>query len=351
MPFYISLDGSEKKGPYTIEELEKLIQKEELKPSHLVWRNGLSDWVEAQSLSDLDELFARMPPPLSTPPPLNTNKNDTSNSETKAKPVTGSIVSEFSYPFFKKLFNISGSYLSGWEFIWVSMTRSFLGVIGMLPLFYLIVTLSPSSVAWLSEYEDFIFPLGGIVGIMITRAQRARSVGGESLMTLITVLDVLALFYRFVVTVEGETNSLATGIFSLYALWSLFTLLSDSYSPDKGSADCMWDALRINSLQKKQALSTLLSQYDILKSQHSIPSDTIVVPRPTPDTFEKECQSVFHNPHFYLAVMNKRRAISIHDWSSLPETEKSKFYRVQDGFPQYGALIEDLKNRCSAKDA
>ena len=50
--FYYT-DGKERFGPFSIEELKD----KELTPQTLVWKEGLPDWVSANTLSDLNVLF------------------------------------------------------------------------------------------------------------------------------------------------------------------------------------------------------------------------------------------------------------------------------------------------------
>ena len=344
MPFFISLDGTEKRGPFTIGELEELINREELKPEHLVWRNGLTDWRKAHSLSELNVLFSRMPPPLTSPPPLERDLSNRARSSRKIKNSSYKGLRKSS--FLAKIFVLHGTYLTGWEFIWVGFVRVLLGTVGMIGLLALIVWLNPHSVNSLSASEDFLLPLGAGLAMLITRAQRARSVGGSALFHAILSIDILAWLYNQYARTFTDPFSLVDGILVLYTLWSYVTLLSDSYSPDKGGESYLWDYLKVNSKAKREALSLLLNENDALKTKYAIPTDVVVVPRLTPESSQGECQSIFKNQFYYLAVMHKKRAISIHDWVSLPKKEKAQCYRVGEGFENQGRLIQDLKERC-----
>lgn len=71
MEYYIALPHNQKAGPFKKEAL----LANGLKPDSLVWREGLTTWVAAKNLHDLDDLFINTPPPLpqspeETPPPL-----------------------------------------------------------------------------------------------------------------------------------------------------------------------------------------------------------------------------------------------------------------------------------------
>ncbi len=59
MNFYTS-DGSTKKGPFSLEE----IKNNSISKSTLVWKQGSSDWIEAQNIPELKMLFLDVPPPL-----------------------------------------------------------------------------------------------------------------------------------------------------------------------------------------------------------------------------------------------------------------------------------------------
>ena len=50
---YYYTDGKERFGPLTIEELKQ----KSITPDTLVWKEGLPDWVPANTLSDLKDLF------------------------------------------------------------------------------------------------------------------------------------------------------------------------------------------------------------------------------------------------------------------------------------------------------
>ena len=65
MVHYYFTDGKERFGPFTIEQLKE----KNISESTLVWKDGLSDWVPARNLSDLEALFVKNPP---IPPPAST---------------------------------------------------------------------------------------------------------------------------------------------------------------------------------------------------------------------------------------------------------------------------------------
>ncbi len=53
MVHYYYTDGKERFGPLTIEELKQ----KSITPETLVWKEGLPDWVPANTLADLKDLF------------------------------------------------------------------------------------------------------------------------------------------------------------------------------------------------------------------------------------------------------------------------------------------------------
>ncbi len=60
--WYYSLDGKNKVGPVSKEELVDFINKGRLNSKTLVWQEGMSEWVH---ISTIDSLFPRdVPPPL-----------------------------------------------------------------------------------------------------------------------------------------------------------------------------------------------------------------------------------------------------------------------------------------------
>ena len=61
MKKYFYSDGTNKLGPYTLEELKGIGIRRETK----VWFNESGEWQKAESVAELNELFAFEPPPLS----------------------------------------------------------------------------------------------------------------------------------------------------------------------------------------------------------------------------------------------------------------------------------------------
>lgn len=59
---YYYTDGKERFGPFSIEELKD----KPITPQTLVWKEGLPDWVPANTLADLNTFFLESPEELST---------------------------------------------------------------------------------------------------------------------------------------------------------------------------------------------------------------------------------------------------------------------------------------------
>lgn len=55
-------------GPYTINELKEFSRKGEFTKNSLVWKEGMPQWVRAETVNELSEIWKSLPPPL--PPPL-----------------------------------------------------------------------------------------------------------------------------------------------------------------------------------------------------------------------------------------------------------------------------------------
>src|SRR5699024_4898763 len=58
------LSNNEKIGPVSAAHLKKLATTGEIKPSDLVWKEGLADWVEAKRLKGLFSVARSVPPPI-----------------------------------------------------------------------------------------------------------------------------------------------------------------------------------------------------------------------------------------------------------------------------------------------
>ncbi|MDR0375738.1 MAG: DUF4339 domain-containing protein [Treponema sp.] len=63
--FFILVDG-QPSGPLSVDALKQRIEKRQLARNSLVWREGLQQWVAAESIPELTNIFPVIPPP---PPP------------------------------------------------------------------------------------------------------------------------------------------------------------------------------------------------------------------------------------------------------------------------------------------
>jgi hypothetical protein len=67
--WWVALDG-QKKGPHDESGLSSLIVAGRMVPSTKVWRKGMSKWVPAEQVKELDSLFHQLPPIDDEPPPI-----------------------------------------------------------------------------------------------------------------------------------------------------------------------------------------------------------------------------------------------------------------------------------------
>lgn len=63
-PFHVELSG-QAAGPFTVDQLRQLVGSGQIKPDTNVWASGMLNWVPAQTVPVIAQLFA-----ASTPPPL-----------------------------------------------------------------------------------------------------------------------------------------------------------------------------------------------------------------------------------------------------------------------------------------
>lgn len=63
--YFIEVDGRQE-GPIGIEELEEKVRSAKVVRETLVWSQALVDWTPAGQVEALDEMFAKVPPPLPT---------------------------------------------------------------------------------------------------------------------------------------------------------------------------------------------------------------------------------------------------------------------------------------------
>jgi hypothetical protein len=62
-PFYVAINGQQQ-GPFDMGVLAGKVQGGAVGRGTLVWRQGMSGWVAAESVPELAGLFASVPPPL-----------------------------------------------------------------------------------------------------------------------------------------------------------------------------------------------------------------------------------------------------------------------------------------------
>jgi hypothetical protein len=54
---YYVLINDEQKGPFTIEKIGLLIEVDQVNTTSLVWKEGMSDWVNASQIERINEFF------------------------------------------------------------------------------------------------------------------------------------------------------------------------------------------------------------------------------------------------------------------------------------------------------
>lgn len=59
--YYIAVDGNST-GPYDVKKLQEMADNGQLKKDSLVWKKGMADWVRADSVEELKDLFTDIPP-------------------------------------------------------------------------------------------------------------------------------------------------------------------------------------------------------------------------------------------------------------------------------------------------
>ncbi|MBN1834073.1 MAG: SPFH domain-containing protein [Deltaproteobacteria bacterium] len=61
--YYVAIEGKQA-GPFDVTALQQHIQSGQLTPQTLVWREGMSTWLPADQVAELQSLFNSTPPPL-----------------------------------------------------------------------------------------------------------------------------------------------------------------------------------------------------------------------------------------------------------------------------------------------
>jgi hypothetical protein len=61
--FHVALNGQQA-GPFEMPALQQKINSGEILRTTLVWKTGMANWVAAETVAELQALFAHLPPPL-----------------------------------------------------------------------------------------------------------------------------------------------------------------------------------------------------------------------------------------------------------------------------------------------
>lgn len=64
--YYTAVNGQQS-GPFSIEQITKMIQEGSVKRDTLAWKTGMGDWAKASVIDSLSQAFSSVPPP---PPPV-----------------------------------------------------------------------------------------------------------------------------------------------------------------------------------------------------------------------------------------------------------------------------------------
>jgi len=60
--YFIALSGQQS-GPFSLLQLQQMVQNGSLTKNHHVWKQGMSDWVLATEEQEVSKLFSSVPPP------------------------------------------------------------------------------------------------------------------------------------------------------------------------------------------------------------------------------------------------------------------------------------------------
>lgn len=61
--YFVAVNGAQT-GPFTIQQLQAMVQSGQFTRASLVWTQGMSGWLAAETQADLANVFAAMPPPI-----------------------------------------------------------------------------------------------------------------------------------------------------------------------------------------------------------------------------------------------------------------------------------------------
>lgn len=65
--YWLNING-EQSGPFTVEQLKKMLIDGEIDASSLIWDYGMAKWKKLENIPELDLVLAQTPPPVPVPP-------------------------------------------------------------------------------------------------------------------------------------------------------------------------------------------------------------------------------------------------------------------------------------------
>ena len=61
--YHLAMGGAAK-GPYTLEQIKRMIKNHTITKETLAWREGMASWNKMEEIAELNRLFGLVPPPI-----------------------------------------------------------------------------------------------------------------------------------------------------------------------------------------------------------------------------------------------------------------------------------------------
>ena len=331
---YYYYDSGELQGPFSIHELRSKVNGDELV------RNESNQWQAAQDIEGWDEVVQESVP-IESEEPIETPATSTENlieSESTEMPEVGGIrikseertnaknPDDFDYSapnLIGDYFHYGDEYITGGT-LWVRMMLQ--GVL------------------------IYAFGLGIILQI-ISLYKRMRSLGfsGQSTNRFFWIFFLTPIGLVVCSGILGASNSSAASFFiAVLGMWYFgylgliwWLILTNSKDVMLGGPKALLRKLRVDSVEKRIELNTLLKREQDFRNAKQIPSNQAVVPILIPTSSKEEFQSEFGTEHYCLAVRDSKHYFILSEMSKVPDMSRliKRTPEFEEQYEEFKALV------------
>ena len=181
---------------------------------------------------------------------------------------------------------------------------------------------------------------------LVTAYKRMRSLGinkdGAGFLVALDAIAYVVLLALSSQTYPSNEEALMITILFLFSIslhWWL--ILANSKDAMMGGPKALIRRLEISSLERRAELNDLLKREQILRNNHNIPADLVVVPVLIPDQSEQDYKSTFGTSTYYLAVRDSKRFYALPELANVKDEQKlnRRTPEFEEQYEEFKALV------------